>query len=233
MSKRPVYVFFIVILFILITMGCTTVNKLDRYRLYGASIAGYFRTPPDPTIDSSYNVRIEDDNPLMTFISVSANLAKASQVSQADKKVRDALRYTNLPAMIWDEVFNGCVRILDGRKAVSEREADFVFEFDIVEYGIDASSDYGAVSFFMDTEASLFAAHTHELVWRRRVNVNEQMSPSVFGLGTTVVGPVVTAGILSSLSSDEILRGFEQLARETALKVSRRLEDDLYKSWYR
>jgi glycerol dehydrogenase-like iron-containing ADH family enzyme len=49
----------------------------------------------------------------------------------------------------------------------------------------------------------------------------------MFGFGD-IVGNIVTASELASLSDQDLAKGFEQMARDTARSIARTLEDDLY-----
>jgi hypothetical protein len=85
------------------------------------------------------------------------------------------------------------------------------------------------VSLHLRMVVTLYSTRGRDIVWRRAVTVDDPANPQMFGAGQ-VVGDIITAGVLSSLTVDQLEEGFRQLARESARSVGRRLERDFYRA---
>ena len=212
--------------------SCTTVNHLDRYKFDGATLAAEMRLPPQPKLDVHYHVYFNSQNPIGTALSIGTNFAKASSAGEAEPRMERALTTVDVPNIILKETFIGCATTLDAIVADSKRNADFLLNLEINEYGVDANSPAGGVRMQISLTARIYDNQRNELVWRRRIDRSESANPDMFGLGGTI-GNVMTASALSNLSEAELEKGFRKLAEQTARTVARRLEDDLYKVRYR
>ena len=83
----------------------------------------------------------------------------------------------------------------------------------------------------MKLTASLYSNGAKTIVWRRDIEVERDATPQMFGLDSTM-GNFVTTAALASLSEEDLQNGFDQLARDTALTISRTLQNDLYDARY-
>lgn len=216
---------------ILLLASCTTVNKLDRYRIENASLAADMRVPPEPTLAIDYSMRIDSKNPIATALSVGTTILKASEAQKAEALMREALRNVDVPGIVLDQSSQWCASALDARLAARGQKADYLMDLDIREYGIQAASPGSAVSLHMRLTATLYHNRSGEIVWRRNITVNDAASPQMFGVGH-IVGNIVTAGALSSLSVSQLEEGFKNLANESARSIVRRLEKDFYRAKY-
>jgi hypothetical protein len=218
---------------VLLLASCTTINRLDRYRIEDATLATDMRVPPAATLDINYSVHIDSKNPIVTALSVGTTIIKASEASRAEAAMREALTGVDVPGIILGETSRACASALDAR-LVSGRgqKADYILDLDIREYGIKASSPGSAVSLHLRMVATLSHNRSGDIVWRRNISVDDPAMPQMFGVGH-IVGDIVTAGVLSSLTVEQLEEGFRQLALESARSVARRLERDLYKARYR
>lgn len=212
--------------------SCTTVNHLERYKFDGATLAADMRLPPEPKLDVHYHVYINSHNPIGTALSIGTNFAKASSAGEAEQKMQQALKAVDVPVIILKETFFGCATALDAKLVDSKRDADFLLDLEINEYGVDANSPGGGVRMQISITARIYDNHRNELAWRRRINRSESANPDMFGLGGTI-GNVMTASALANLSEAQLEKGFRSLAEQTARTVARRLEDDLYSVRYR
>lgn len=217
---------------VLLLASCTTVNKLDSYRIENASLAADMRVPPEPTLSIDYSVRIDSNNPIGTALSVGTTMIKASEAAKAEALMREALTTVDVPAIVLRESSRWCASALDARLAERGQKADYLLDLDIREYGIQAASPGSAVSLHMRLTASLFHTRSGEIVWRRSITVNDPASPQMFPVGH-IVGNIVTAGALASLSVEQLEDGFKSLALESARSIVRRLERDFYSAKYR
>jgi hypothetical protein len=83
----------------------------------------------------------------------------------------------------------------------------------------------------MKLTANIFSNSARAVVWRREIEIERKATPGMFGLPLTF-GSFVTSAALASLSEEDLQNGFDQLARDTALTISRTLQDDLYDARY-
>ncbi len=210
----------------LLLTSCASVNNLDGYDFHGARIASEMADPPEPRVDVDYDVGMRSHDPFFSAFSIIANVAMASQAGHAEGVMRAALSEVDVPALVEREATAACIRALRAEEESSRHGADYILSFEIDDWGLDAHSYRTAVSLRMHVTASLREIGSDTLVWRGDVTVDEQASPDMFGL-PQVVGTLMTANTLSELTAEELTRGFNDLARHAARKVSRLLEDDL------
>jgi hypothetical protein len=225
--KRSITMFTAVIALALSLGACTTVNRLDMFKVENARLAAELRVPPKPTLAINYNVSFHRDNPLGTFLSLGSNIIKASEATKAEAAMREALEYVDVPTIVLKEAHSACASALGARAVDRRRSAEYLLDLEIEEYGIKADSPFSAVSLHMRLKATMIHQKSGELAWRRMITVDDPASPATFGL-SHIVGDIVTAGVLSGLSSRDLEDGFERLASETARSVARKLQDDLY-----
>ncbi len=211
--------------------SCTTVNRLDQYRIEGATMSSNLRVPPSPKFNISYSVKIDSRNPVGTALSIGTNIAIAAEAHRAEARMREALLSVNIPEIVLDETYSACADALDARKVQRKYQADYLLDLEIREYGIRAASPHGAVTLTLRLTARIYDNASGELLWRRNISVDDRASPYMFGMGD-LFGNVVTAGVLANLTTQQIADGFEQLALESSRSIARRLERDLYSVRY-
>ena len=212
---------------ILLLGSCSTVNHLAEYRFGGTTVAGTMRTPPEPEIDGNYHVKIDPDNPVLTFASVATNLAKANQIEKIEGRMYSALSQVNVPELVWEETYERCVRSLASEPVPYVKDADYVFDLEIRKYGLDAGSAAAAVKIEIATTARLYSTADRTLIWQRNISVRDPISPEVFGTGA-VVDTVITTAVLAELTEEELVKGFSESARRVAYRIAQELEDDIY-----
>jgi hypothetical protein len=214
---------------VLLLASCTTINNLDRYKVEGSTLAADMPVPPPPRLDIDYSVHIDSRNPLGTVLSIGTNIIKASEAEKAEANMRQALDTVDVPGIVLKETAQSCARALDARLVAREDRADYLLDLDIREYGIEAPSWGSAVSLHLRMVVTMYSTRGRDIVWRRAVTVDDPANPQMFGVGQ-VMGDIVTAGVLSSLTVEQLEEGFRQLARESARSVGRRLEKDFYRA---
>jgi len=214
--------------------SCVTVNRLEDVRLDDATLASVLAPPPPPSLDTWYDLSIDTHNPVGTVLRVGSSIVMAAEAEKAGERMREALQVVDVPAVVYEESSTRCARALGAEPVADTRDADFVFDLEIEEYGIDAPSWGGAVALQIDLTARLYERGSRDLVWRRRIGVHQQATPEVFGLPPAAEN-IFTAAMLASLSTEEMARGFESLAHDAARIVGNTLERDLRKArggWY-
>lgn len=212
--------------------SCTTVNRLDRYRVEGATMSANLRVPPSPKFNISYSVKFDSHNPVGTALSIGTNIAIAAEARRVESRMRDALLSVDVPEIVLDETYLACASALDARKVRQKYRADYLLDLEIREYGIHATSPNGAVTLTLRLTARIYDNASGELLWRRNVSADDRASPYMFGMGD-IFGNIVTASVLANLTTEQIADGFEQLALESSKSIARRLERDLYSVRYR
>ena len=209
--------------------SCVTVNRLDDIRLDGARLAAVLAPPPPPSLDTWYDLGFDSHNPIGTVLRIGSSIVLAAEADKAADRMRVALDRVGVPEVVFEESSARCARALGANQVRETRDADFVLDIEIEEYGIDAPSWGAAVSLDMSVTARLFERRTHDLVWQRHVSVAQQASPDVFGLPSAAEN-IFTAAMLARLTTDEMARGFENLAHYAARAIGNRLERDLTKA---
>jgi hypothetical protein len=212
---------------VFVVTSCSTVNELSEYKFGGTTVAGTMRTPPEPEIDGNYNVRIDANNPVLTFASVATNLAKANQIEKVEAKMMGALWQVDVPQLVWEETYTRCTRSLASEPVKSVGDSDYIFDLEIRRYGLEADSANAAVKIEIATTARLYATADRRLIWQRYISVRDPLSPEVFGAGT-VVDTVITTAALAGLTEEQLAEGFRGAARTVAYKIAKELEDDIY-----
>ncbi|MBN1686735.1 MAG: hypothetical protein JW852_08780, partial [Spirochaetales bacterium] len=176
-------------------VSCATVNHLGEYRFGGTRLAGTMRTPPEPEIDGDYNVTVDMKNPVLTFASVATNLAKANQLEKAEVKMYAALQQVDVPRVIFQETYDRCAVSLASEKVASVSDSDYIFDLEIRSYGLEASSYSTAVRIKIETTARVYATAGRRLIWERRADISDPLSPEVFGLHDVIDTVITTAAI--------------------------------------
>ena len=223
------------LLLLVLSMGlisCQTVNKFGDYDVQYATMAFDLTTPPAPTLRINYQVMLDSHNPVGTALSIGTSLIKANEAAIAEDRMRKALDSVDVPEILLQEAEGTCADALNVQADPEKRDADFLLALDIHEYGLEADSPWQGVRLKMRVTASLYHNAEREIVWRRAFSVRQSASPEMFGFGS-IVGDIVTAAALSELSTEDLARGFKELAVETARAIAHRMEDDFNKAHFR
>ena len=174
-------------------------------------MAAEMRLPPEPKMDVNYQVKIDFSNPIGTALNVGSNIAKAANANRVDSLMRDALQVVDVPGMVRDESYSTSLTVLGAQEEEDPLAADYLLDFDIHKWGIDAGSWTSAVSLRMKLTAILYSNAEKTIVWRRDIEVERDATPEMFGLDSTI-GNFVTTAALASLSEEDLQNGFDQLA---------------------
>jgi hypothetical protein len=207
--------------------SCITVNRLEQIRLDDPLLASVLEPPPSPSLDTWYDLTIDTHNPIGTVLRVGSSIIMAAEAEKAAERMRDALDQVDVPAVVHEESTARCVRALGATRVDDTRDADFVLDLEIEEYGINAPSWNATVSLDLSVTVRLYERLSRDLVWRRRISVSQQARPDVFGLPSAAEN-IFTAAMLASLSTEEMALGFASLAHYVARAVGDTLERDLW-----
>jgi hypothetical protein len=214
---------------VVLLASCATVNQLEHVRLDDAELASVLAPPPQPSLDTWYDLGIDTHNPIGTVLRIGSSIVLAAEAEKAAERMREALDEVDVPSLVLEESTARCARALGADRVAKERDADLVLDLEIEEYGIDAPSWGAAVSLDLRVTARLYERRSRDLVWRRHLSVSQRASPDVFGL-PSAAETIFTAAMLASLSTAEMARGFEYLAHSAARAVGDTLERDLRKA---
>jgi hypothetical protein len=209
--------------------SCATVNRLEYIRLDDPQLASVLAPPPPPSLDTWYDLSIDTGNPIGTVLRVGSSIIMAAEAEKAAERMRDALDKVDVPAVVLEESSARCARALGAAQVDDRRDADFVLDLEIEDYGINAPSWNTAVSLDLSVTVRLYERRSGDLVWRRHVSVAQQARPDVFGL-PSAAETIFTAAMLASLSTEDMAHGFANLAHDTARAVGDALERDLWKA---
>ncbi len=209
-------------------LSCTSVNHLDRYELSGHKLAMSLATPPAPEIDVNFSLNLESDNPIGTVLNIGSNLVKAAEAAKAKEVLERALRGSEIPETVYTETVAGCLKALDMDMTSNQRDADFLLDLVIQDYGIKANNS-GKVYLRISLEARLYHLKSRTLVWERHESENESLNSSLFGFDSSVAN-VATAGVLGSLTEAQLRAGFEKLALKIGGSMVQKLQRDIYES---
>jgi len=217
----------------LLLVSCSTVNKLDRYRVEDEELMATMRVPPPPTMDIDTSVWVDSNNPIGTALKIGTTIFKASEAEQARGIMLQALSSVDVPAIVLEETSQACAAALRARLVERGQKAEYLLDLDIHQYGIQAPSWGGEVSLHLSLTPSLYHERDGKIVWRRKyVTVDVPASPQMFG-GGGIAGDIVTAAVLSTLTVEQLETGFRRLALESARAVIDLLERDFYRARYR
>ena len=226
---RPVVSAILVLAALAMLASCATVNRLDQIRIDNPRLATVLQPPPPPSLDTWYDLSINTDDPIGTVLRVGSSIVKAAEAEKAAERMREALTEVDVPEVVFEESSLRCARALDAERVDDARDADLVLEIEIEDYGINAPSWGSAVGLEIETIVRLYERRSHDLVWRRHVTVTQKASPEVFGL-PGAAETIFTAAMLASLSTEEMVRGFSNLAQFAARVIGDTLEHDLWKA---
>jgi hypothetical protein len=216
----------------LVLVSCQTVNKFNDFNVQNTTMAFDLKTPPAATFKINYKVTLDSHNPVGSALSIGTSIVKANEAANAEDRMRQALGSVNVPEILLQEAEGACTAALDVQVDPEIQSADFQLALDIHEYGLEADSPWQGVRLNLRVTASLYHNQSRELVWRRVFSVHQSASPQMFGVPSPV-GDIMTAAALSELSTEDLSRGFNALAVDTARSIAHRMEDDFYKAHFR
>jgi hypothetical protein len=225
----PIAILAAVGLAMLFLASCETINRLAEFDIQDHTLAVQMRLPPEPEMDVHYN--LDFSSTFAAVLSVGSTIAKAANSDRVERLMRQALQVVDVPEMVRDESYSTCLTVLEAQQEHSIDSADYLLDFDIHKWGIHANSWTSAVSLRMKLTANIFSNSAREVVWRREIEIERKATPGMFGLPLSL-GNFVTSAALASLSEEDLQNGFDQLARDTALTISRTLQNDLYDGLY-
>ena len=212
---------------VLLFSGCVSA-ELGRVDFEGEPLFLDVIIAPDAEVHASYDIVFDAENPVRTIVSIGTSAAKAAQVEKTRERLDGAMRRTDIPGLLEEEIAVFFSRRMDMRIVERRSAAEFELTLDVKEYGIMAGGG-AEVELVLNAVASMYADSGRERIWRRRVHASEQVSPAFFGLPPSA-GNVLSAAMLSELTEDEIAAGLERVAREASRELGAVLQRDIYRA---
>ena len=211
----------------LVVAGCGTSNHLADYDFRDRTVAVVSNIPPYPEVETGDFIDLDRKNLLATIAHAGSAVVKETQAHKARKRLDEAMHDVDVSQRIADRVLDRSALYLRATPVADEREADFLLDIRVREYGIEAES-WDAASFFkLDADIVLLDPDGRQ-VWKTRVKERDAITPTVFAGAT--VSNIVTAEALSRLSADEMADAMERMADFTADRMMEKLRRDLSKA---
>lgn len=220
---------FAVIPLIAFLMHCGSSNQLRVYQFSESNAFAIMALPPPPEIFSDHFIEIFDRDPLRTALNVGTTIAKTVEAQKVQARLDSAMAEVDIPDVIRERALRQCSETLNLNPIDARDGADYLFIMNIVRYGIEAKSWSASVHFLIDVHVRLVETGDNVEIWSRRVKTRDPVSDHLFGL-SDAVGNIITAATLSGLSKEELIIGFEALARHAADRIALRLSDDYFRS---
>ena len=209
--------------------GCGHSHRLHDVSFDDATVAVVANIPPRPGVfsDLFFDARLDPDDPVGSIFRAGSAIAKHNEAKAAQARLDSALALVDIAARVAEGAARRSARTLGYRPVPTPRDADFLLDLHVAEYGLVADSWEAAVFFEIDAEMRLVDRRSRQVVWKRRVREAEPVSAAALGLGATF-GNVYTAVALSRLSAEEMADALEHLADYTADRLASALHRDYY-----
>jgi len=213
------------ILLVTLVAGCGSSNRLHYYHFENESVAALAAIPPRPVVFSSADdAWIDLERPILSILRVGTAIAKEVQLDKAQVRLDSAFQMVRFSEIMAAGVLDRGADYLGYAPVSNPRQADFLIDLRVDEYGILADSWENSTYFVVQGELLMLDNHTNEIIWKKRVRDRELITDEFF-LGTTI-GNVMTARMLSALSVEDMVVGLERLADGAAYRLSHKLMRD-------
>lgn len=198
-------------------------HHLADYSFTDRTLAVVYFSAPVPEIwTGGYD--LEGESPLEVVVTAGGRVAREVEARKARVRLDSAAARVDLAARMADRTLERSSRYLGTRPVDEENEADYLLEVDVRRMGLDATGS--SATLFVRAEAVLLDGRTGREIWDADVNAHDRLTPSMWG-STEVVGDIVTAGTLSTISAAEFERILTSLADFTSDRIARELRGDL------
>lgn len=184
----------------------------------------YFNAPAPELWTGGVDVDVDRDNPLEAVMSAGGRVVREVEARRARARLDSAAVRVDLAERMAERTLERASRYLGTRPVESEAEADYLLEVDLRRMGLDAGQR--AAYLFVVGEAVLLDNRTGREIWNQEVDAHDRLTPGMFG-SPDLLGNVVTAGALSTVTVDEFERFLGGLTDFTADRIARELRADL------
>lgn len=218
------------LVFFLALSACNSSNQLHDYHFDDATVAVVANIPPRPAIFTDFlnESRVDPNDPIGSVFRAGTAIAKQAEVRHAQTRMDSALYYVDMTDRIAGQALYQSAQYLGYHPVDNPRDADYLLDIHVADYGLIADSWDATVHFEVNAEMLLVDRRTRNVIWKTRLREAEPVSQTVGeGLGTTF-GNVYTAITLSQLSVEEMSTALESLADFSASRMITALRHDYY-----
>jgi len=199
----------------LLLAGCGASHRLAEVDLSGRTVAVIAAVPPGDVVAGPWPMAHE-----RRYLPSGPVARRAETARRAQGRLTAAARRVDVAEVVARRALVGAARELGFQPAANPREADFVLDVRLLDYGLRARSFNSPVVLVAEADVVLVERATEEVVWRRRVRERAAVSAEAFGYE----GRRITAAELAELSEDDMAQGLQHLAILAADRIVERLE---------
>ena len=213
------------VLLLAVTSGCGGGHRLAEYDFAGRSMALVVLSPSSPVLlTPNYGVK-ESDDIVSAVVKVGSKVARDVEGRRARARLDSAASRVNVADDLAKQTLERTSRYLGMHAVPSAREADFLLEVHLHNYGLDARSE-SAAYLFTESEAVLLDRQTGREIWNAKVHGSDQLTPSVSGTGLPG-GGIITAGTLRTVSVADFQEALNQLVTVSSNRIADELRSSL------
>jgi len=180
--------------------------------------------PPRPDVFTENFFFFDTDRPLRMIVNAGSAIIKEVEAEKARDRLDEAMKYIDVAQRVGDRVLDRSTLYLRAQPVQNPRQADFVLEVHVKEYGIVAESWNANAYFSINADVFLYDGYSGRRVWKTGVNGHDPISPTL--IAGRAVYNVVTAEALSRLSVDDMIFALEELSDYAADKIIYTLQRD-------
>jgi hypothetical protein len=206
-------------------LACCSMNQLRGREFRDRTAAAVVSAPPGAELSNEGWTDVDFHNPIQAVIGIGTAVAREVQASKTRARLDSAMQRVDIPEVVRTETLERGSRTLRYRPVEDGRDADYRFDIEIRKYGIESSSWSTGVRFRLDIRITLRDCATGKEMWRRCFDEKRAVSGDYFGL-PDAANNVITLMALSSLTTDRIADGLENLAVAVSDEIVRKLQDD-------
>ena len=209
---------------------CSSYKKLINYTFKDHTVSAIVTAAPWADVFTDSYIHIDKDNLFRTFLNIGTTIVKEVEAEKVKTLLDSAMKQVNVPERIRNRTLERGADYLHYRPIKEHNKADYLFDICITNYGIDAKSWDAGIYFKIDVKINLIDNKTGVLIWKKRINERKPISRTIFSLAGTTTDNVITAIMLSNLSVEEMIKGFQYMADYTADRIVQKLQKDFAKS---
>jgi hypothetical protein len=208
--------------------GCASAGNLADYDFRDRSLGVVTLAPPHPDVFTDQVVDLDGTDLAGAIFRIGTDLLKESEAGKARARLDSAALTVDVAGRLGRRVLEDGARQLRARAVETAREADYEIEIRVERYGIEADSWDDQANFVLEAEVRLLDGPTGRRIWNAKVSERDPVNGGVLG-GGSVLGNVITARALASLSVPEMERAMEGLADYCADRMLDKLRRGLDK----
>lgn len=205
MNRRTVYLLRSVsLLAVLLVAGCAS-SRLPQKVFEGRRIAATAAFPPDARV--RHPLLAVSDRRLPGVL-----LAERRELERLQSVLKAATKHADIPGRIAGEMIRTGADELGTVISNDPKNADYVLDFRVYDYGLRVSYSGNSASFYIESEALMWDQEKGEVIWRERLN---RVSSFKVKLGGQRMKDITEADL------EEVLEEFTAFASErmqTALR---------------